>query len=73
MNSDNTITKEKTLENDDLNEKEKEEARQNGFILVWKTGTGKSTLLNAFFNKIVAQAEDTGQSVTKVSKVNFFV
>ena len=57
MNSDNTITKEKTLENDDLNEKEKEEARQNGFILVGKTGTGKSTLLNAFFNKIVAQAE----------------
>ena len=72
MNSDNTITKEKTLENDDLNEKEKEEARQNGFILVGKTGTGKSTLLNAFFNKIVAQAEDTGQSVTKVSKVYFF-
>ena len=72
MNDNNTINKEQTPQNDDLNEKEKEEARQNGFILVGKTGTGKSTLLNAIFNKIVAQAEDTGQSVTKVSKVYFF-
>lgn len=72
MNSDKTTKKESTPENDDLNEKEKEEALQNGFILVGKTGTGKSTLLNAIFNKVVAQAEDTGQSVTKISKVYYY-
>ena len=70
--SNNNKNKESTLENDDLNEKEKEEAKQNGFILVGKTGTGKSTLLNAIFNKVVAQAEDTGKSVTKVCKVYFY-
>ena len=72
MNSDKTTKKESTPENDDLNEKEKEEALQNGFILVGKTGTGKSTLLNAIFNKVVAQAEATGQSVTKISKVYYY-
>ena len=68
----NDNNKESIQENDDLSEKEKEEAKQNGFILVGKTGTGKSTLLNALFNKVVAQAMDTGKSVTKVSKVYFY-
>ena len=47
----NTNTKEQQdFEHDNLTEQEKEEAKQNGFILVGKTGAGKTTILNAIFN-----------------------
>ena len=45
---------EKFFEPDKLTEEEKEKARENGFILAGKTGTGKITILNAIFNKIVS-------------------
>ena len=40
-------------------------ARQNGFILTGKTGTGKSTLLNVLFNKKVTEAKPCAFAVTK--------
>ena len=48
---------------------ELDKARQNGFILSGKTGTGKSTLLNVLFNKEVAEAKKCALAVTKESKV----
>ena len=65
-------TKEEHFEHDNLTEKEKEEAKENGFILVGKTGTGKTTILNAIFNKIVGEAEASAQSVTKVSSIYYY-
>ena len=64
--------KKSNIEHDILSEKEKEEARQNGFILVGKTGNGKTTLLNAIFNKEVGISSDSAESVTKESKVYFY-
>ena len=60
------------FEHDNLNDKEKEEAKQNGFIFIGKTGNGKTTLLNAIFNKEVGKVEDTAESVTKESKVYYY-
>lgn len=51
---------------DELNE-----ARQNGFILTGKTGTGKSTLLNVIFGQEVAEAKKNAFAVTKVSQVYY--
>ena len=61
-----------SFEHDKLNEKEKEQARENGFILVGKTGTGKTTILNALFNKIVGKVEKTAKSVTKISSIYYY-
>jgi len=72
MISDNISEKENIIANDNLNEKEKEEAKQNGFILTGKTGAGKSTLLNVLYDKVVAVVEDSGKSVTKVCKVFYY-
>ena len=65
-------TKEDSFEHDNLSDKEKEEAKENGFILVGKTGTGKTTILNAIFNKVVGKAENTAISVTKISTVYYY-
>ena len=55
----NTNTKEQQdFEHDNLTEQEKEEAKQNGFILVGKTGVGKTTIMNAIFNKAMITARD---------------
>ena len=61
----------KLFEPNTLTDEEKEKAKDNGFILVGKTGAGKTTILNAIFNKIVGKAENTGKSVTKISSVYY--
>lgn len=65
-------TKDDSFDHDNLTDKEKEEAKENGFILVGKTGTGKTTILNAIFNKVVGKAENTAISVTKISTVYYY-
>ena len=56
----------------DLTDKEKEEARQNGFILVGKTGVGKTTLLNALYNRTVGKVEKSANSCTQISSVYYY-
>ncbi len=60
------------LNKNQLTEEEKEEARQNGFILVGKTGTGKTTFLNMMFNKVVGKVAKSFISCTKESSVYFY-
>ena len=55
-----------------MNEKEKEEAKLNGFVLAGKTGAGKTTLLNAIFGKEVGKVERSLTSVTEFSKVYYY-
>ena len=60
------------FEHDNLNDEEKEKAKQNGFILVGKTGTGKTTILNAIFNKVVGKVESSAESVTKITSIYYY-
>ena len=55
-----------------MNEKEKEEAKLNGFVLAGKTGAGKTTLLNAIFGKEVGKVERSLTSVTQNSQVFYY-
>ena len=52
-------------------QEELNEARQNGFILTGKTGTGKSTLLNVIFGQQVAEAKKSAFAVTKKTQVYY--
>ena len=61
-----------SFEHDNLTDEEKKLAKQTGFILVGKTGRGKTTLLNALFNKVVGKVESSAESVTKVSCVYYY-
>lgn len=54
-----------------LTEEELKIARQNGFILTGKTGTGKSTLLNVIFGVEVAEAKSISFAVTKKSQAYY--
>ncbi len=72
MDKTETESEKLDFEHDKLNEQEKEQAKQNGFILVGKTGKGKTTLLNAIFNKVVGKAERSANSVTKESSVYYY-
>lgn len=54
-----------------FSQQELNEARQNGFILTGKTGTGKSTLLNVIFAKEVAVAKKSALAVTKMTEVYY--
>ena len=60
------------FEHDNLSDEEKEKAKQNGFILVGKTGTGKTTILNAIFNKVVGKVESSAESVTKIISIYYY-
>lgn len=51
--------------------KELNEARENGFILTGKTGTGKSTLLNVVIGKEIAEAKKSALAVTKNTEVYY--
>ena len=64
--------KEDFFEHDNLTDEEKEKAKQNGFILVGKTGTGKTTILNAIFNKVVGKAVNIAKSVTKIKSIYYY-
>ena len=66
------IEEPENFEHDNLTEKEKEEAKQNGFILVGKTGAGKTTILNAIFNKVMGKVEKSAISVTKISTIYYY-
>ena len=73
MNQENKEDKNKENENKNvLTEEEKEEAKQNGFILVGKTGTGKTTVLNMMFNKIVGKVAKSFISCTEESSVYYY-
>ena len=68
----NSSEKEDFFEHDNLSDEEKEKAKQNGFILVGKTGTGKTTILNAIFNKVVGKVESSAESVTKITLIYYY-
>ena len=73
MNQENKEDKNKENENKNaLTEEEKEEAKQNGFILVGKTGTGKTTVLNMMFNKVVGKVAKSFISCTEESSVYYY-
>ena len=56
---------------ENFSDEELNTARQNGFILTGKTGTGKSTLLNVIFGKDIALAKSQASAVTKDSQVYY--
>ena len=56
---------------ENFTDKELNIARQNGFILTGKTGTGKSTLLNVIIGKDIAEAKSQAGAVTKKSQVYY--
>ena len=60
------------MEKDKLTKEEIEAAKENGFILTGKTGTGKTTLLNALFGKVVGLSQSSSKSVTQISKVYYY-
>ena len=55
-----------------FSDKEKREARKNGFILGGKTGAGKSTLLNAIIGQEIAIVKKDSSSVTQETTVYYY-
>jgi len=55
-----------------MNDKEKEEARQNGFIIIGRTGSGKTTLINALNNKVVGGTGKSAGKITNEPKVYYY-
>ena len=68
----NASEKEDFFEHDNLSDEEKEKAKENGFTLVGKSGTGKTTILNAIFNKVVGKVESSAKSVTKITSIYYY-
>ena len=40
--------------------------------MVGKAGTGKTTILNAIFNKVIGNVESTAKSVTKITSIYYY-
>ena len=55
-----------------MNDKEKEEARQNGFIIIGRTGSGKTTLINVLNNKVVGETGKSVGQITNEPKVYYY-
>ena len=53
----------------EITEKQKEEAMNNGFIVLGKTGVGKSNFLNALTGRMVARSERSLNSVTSETAI----
>ena len=70
MNNENNI--ENVININNLTNEEIEQAKQNGFIVVGKAGTGKTTLINMLFNKVVGKVEKSYISVTQISIVYYY-
>ena len=64
--------KQEKSNHDCLNDKEKEEARQNGFIIIGRTGSGKTTLINALFKKVLGKTEWSPLQVTNEVSVYYY-
>ena len=64
--------KQEKSNHDCLNDKEKEEARQNGFIIIGRTGSGKTTLINALFKKVLGKTERSPLQVTNEVSVYYY-
>ena len=60
------------MNGENFSDAEKQEARKNGFILAGKTGTGKSTLLNAIIGEEIARVEKSANSVTQETTVYYY-
>lgn len=56
----------------ELSESDKKQAKDNGFILVGKTGVGKTTILNAMFGKVVGVVKTSAISVTTKSDIYYY-
>ena len=56
---------------DNFSSSEKQEARKNGFILLGKTGVGKSTLLNVIIDKEIAETKNSSSLNTKNTSVYY--
>ena len=53
-------------------EKEKVEAKENGFILAGKTGSGKTTLLNTMFGENISKVEKSSKSGTQGPSIYYY-
>ncbi len=57
------------MEQIEITEKQKKEAMNNGFIVLGKTGVGKSNFLNALTGRMVARSERSLNSVTSETSI----
>ena len=60
------------MKNDNLTENEKEKAKENGFILVGKRGSGKTHLLNVIFDKDVRIIEQSQKKILNELTIYFY-
>ena len=60
------------MNKENFSDLEKDQARKNGFILCGKTGTGKSTLLNAILGEEIAVVKKSAESVTQKTTVYYY-
>ena len=66
--NENKNGKERVVINSNLTEEEILKAKENGFILIGKTGVGKTSLLNIMYKENIGKVGYSSHSETKVSK-----